>query len=659
MSAFSTPPPPFQGRTEDLRRTDRTILLVIALLTIAMLALLGRVVQLQAAPSVTLASHIGSRTSTLTEPARRGDVLDRRGRLLAATHFGHRVFVDPEKFAAKDTDEAIVQLATVLGIPAAQLGEKIVPRMAANERAWMGPVGPLDPDAEVTDAGPILCRYIPIANIDDATLDAVRKLKIPGVNVELRQVRTVAGSELVAALVGKVGVEDKGLMGSELTLDDKLQGTDGKFSYVRDALGRPLWVEPGGYTPAQRGQDVKLAIDTEVQRICIEELERGVVEADAQGGRLVAIDPVTGEVLAIVDIRRDVPGTVNYDWQTIIPRDTRGNGTRYKVILADPPAAKQFPALARNRVVEDLYEPGSTFKPFMWAAATEAGVAKPTDVLNTFGGHWNAPDGRPLADVVKRDHQTWTDVLVNSSNIGMVQVVARLSFQQARDAILRFGFGTKTNIGLPGESPGIVTPMKRWSKFTQTSVAYGHEVGVTPLQMARAFSAFCRTGPQAGTEPQLRLLAEDAAAQAATKRVIDPRVAELTRQTMRGVTHKLDEKLKLKHEEGWQYELFGKSGTAETPLGLPPPGKKRPKGSDGYYRGQYTSSFVAGGPVQTPRLVMLCVIDDPGPERIKTKTHYGSLVAGPVVRRAMERSLSYLGVTPEPPSGDLPKQLGE
>ncbi|MBL8757796.1 MAG: hypothetical protein JNK35_05125 [Phycisphaerae bacterium] len=154
--------------------------------------------------------------------------------------------------------------------------------------------------------------------------------------------------------------------------------------------------------------------------------------------------------------------------------------------------------------------------------------------------------------------------------------------------------------------------------------------------------------------PPITLMAapEDAGRGAeVTKRVLPARVATQVRETLRGVTANLDRKLAAKNppEAGWKYELFGKSGTAEIPLTKPPPGKKRPKGSDGYFSGQYNSSFIAGGPVEEPRLVCLVVIDDPGPQLVRERRHYGAATAGPVVRRVMERSLSYLGVPASPP----------
>jgi cell division protein FtsI/penicillin-binding protein 2 len=252
---------------------------------------------------------------------------------------------------------------------------------------------------------------------------------------------------------------------------------------------------------------------------------------------------------------------------------------------------------------------------------------------------------------------TWREVLVNSSNIGMVKVTSRMSFADLRDGVVRFGFGKRTGIGLPGESTGIVTSAKAWSKYTQTSVATGYEVAVTPVQMVRAFSSFARTGELAGTLPPITLRAVPADAPgggiAPGVRVLPPHIAELARDTMRGVTHNLDQRITKKDESvHLRYEAFGKSGTAEIPLGPPPAGKKRPKGSDGYFQDQYNTSFIAGGPVAEPRVVVLVVIDDPGPSLVASRRHYGAATAGPVVRRIMERTLSYLGVPASYPIAD-------
>ena len=625
-------------------RIDVTASIVLVGLVTLLAVMFGRVAQLQVNPSPQLRAHMGERTSVVVEPGRRGDVLDRRGRVLSATRFGKRVFVDPAKFRSPP-DADIIALSDALGLPVEQVGPPILAAMVKNEAIK---------DAPTTEDGrPIaLKRYVPIGSVlGDEQEEVVRKLKIPGVHLETRDVREVVAEDASAALLGKVGAEGKGLMGAELVLDQKVQPVPGRLEFVRDARGQPLWVPPGGYVPPQRGQDVRLAIDLELQRMAVEELERGIADAQAQGGRIVCLDPLTGEIVAMADLIRAVPDAVEYDWKSPIAKDKQyGNGPwgpRYRTIRPDP-ARALHPALGRNRCIEDIYEPGSTFKPFMWSAATEAGVVSPDETFNTHGGQWFTPYGRHISDVTRRDFQTWREVLINSSNIGMVQGLARLSFEQMHTAVLKFGFGKPTGTGLPGEAAGLVTALKRWSNYSQTSVAMGHEVAVTPVQMVRAFSVFARPGELAGTMAPVRMLAaSDATPEVnVTRRIIPSEVADLARETMRGVTSNLDKVLATLSppEKEWRYELFGKSGTAEIPMTNPPPGKHRPKGSDGYFRGQYNSSFIAGGPVESPRLVTVVVIDDPGPERVKVKHHRGTYVAGPVVRRFMDRALAYLGV---------------
>jgi cell division protein FtsI/penicillin-binding protein 2 len=173
-------------------------------------------------------------------------------------------------------------------------------------------------------------------------------------------------------------------------------------------------------------------------------------------------------------------------------------------------------------------------------------------------------------------------------------------------------------------------------------------VGVTPVQMVRAYSAFARRGDLAGTMPiSLRLTSDGSGRVAPSVRVMSPDVAVLTRDAMAEVAEKLDKTIRdfgYGHQE-WSYDMFGKSGTAKIPLGAPPEGHRAPPGYRGYFQ-QYTTSFIAGAPRERARLVVIAVIDDPGPERIRTNTYYGSHVAGPIVRRVVERTLSYLGVAP-------------
>jgi cell division protein FtsI/penicillin-binding protein 2 len=230
----------------------------------------------------------------------------------------------------------------------------------------------------------------------------------------------------------------------------------------------------------------------------------------------------------------------------------------------------------------------------------------------------------------------------------------RLTHDQLYSAVRRFGFGTRTGVGLQGETSGVVTPRRQWSKYTQTSVSFGQEIAVTPVQVARAFCAFARSGDLAGTLPRARLTALDPAEAEGSlvNRVLRPDVVKLVRQALLITARQMEAKMashRLHPESGWRYTMFGKSGTAQIPLGKAPPGKRRPPRM-GYYPSQYNASFIAAGPAEAPKLVVLVVIDDPGPEQVRGLVYYGSHTAGPVVRRVMERSLAYLGVPPSPPS---------
>jgi cell division protein FtsI/penicillin-binding protein 2 len=619
--------------------------------TVVLALVFFRVVQLQTFPEKPLRDHRSERLTTLTEPGVRGEIRDIRGRPLAATTFARRVAVDPVNFPNPPHD-ALASLCEAIGISEADAAERLIPRMEkdlAIQRALARGESPEESLVRYVSLGPVL---------EDWRADRVAALDIPGVFLERRPVRRLIEPDLVGAIVGFVGIDNNGLLGAEHTLDKRLHGHAGHISYVRDARGNPMWVVPGGYTPADRGDDVRLSIDLELQRIAVEELRRGVEECDAAGGRLVMMNPRTGEILALVDLTRDLPDAIPFDWDHPTGPPGYVGKPRYITIQPDP-RRDIHPAMGRNRCVEDIYEPGSTFKPFMWSVTTELGLADPDEVIDTEGGYYRTPYGRSLKDVVHRDEMTWAEVLINSSNIGMAKVTRRMTDPQMRQAVLRFGFGSQTGIALPGEAAGLVTSAAHWGKYTQTSVAMGHEIGVTPIQMVRAFCAFARDGENgqlAGTLPEARLVAVTAEESARLDRefavrAIRPDIARLTRDTLRGVTHHLDERLLYKRgpdAEPFKYELFGKSGTAEIPLGAPPKGKRLPRGVKGYYPDQYNSSFICGGPAERPRLVLVVVIDDPGPERVATRTHYGSATAGPVVRRVMERALAYLGVPPSP-----------
>lgn len=690
-----------------LTRVNMTALVVASFVSAALVVMLARVLQLQLRPPVELAQTVGTRMSTQHDAAVRGDIMDRRGRLLSVTRFGYRLVIDPtlierSKLEARkkpiSLDEIIFHIAAISGRPIGVVGVEIMDALKENQhrRELLASDG-LPPDAiKALEVGPVESaeapappehlegdtlepirlpepelatspdlplslkrplRYLPMSGVlSDEAVERAKASNYPGVSLERVPVREYPGGNTVASLVGKLGTDKNGTVGAERMLGDTLEGTPGQVRFVRDAAGNPLWISPGAVRPAAHGSDVKLSIDLEIQRISAEEILRGVNEYKSAGGRVLVFDPVSGEILAMVDILRAVPDAIDYPFVDIGSKPSPGApeyvpDRRYKVITPDPVRDKH-PALGRNRCVESVYEPGSTFKPFVWSVVTESGKMHPSDVVNTENGTWTTAYHRTIIDVKAKDSQTWTDVLINSSNIGMGKGAEKLSFAELHNAVKRWGFGQKTGIGLPGEATGLVTSQANWKITSQHSVAFGNEVAVTPIQMVRAFSAFCREGELAGTMPQVRILAQSPEERNSQViyRVIPEKVALLTRDAMAHVAENMETALATKSpsEKDWRYAIFGKSGTSRIPVGKPPAGKRLPHGTKGYIDKQYISSFIAGGPIESPRLVVLVTIDDPCPELAHTSRAYGSLTAGPVNRRIMERALTYLGVPPSP-----------
>ena len=225
---------------------------------------------------------------------------------------------------------------------------------------------------------------------------------------------------------------------------------------------------------------------------------------------------------------------------------------------------------------------------------------------------------------------TWRRVLVKSLNSGMAIVAERMTTESMQSVVKRFGFGQRTGCGIAGETAGLVTPAAKWSSYSQVSVSMGHEIAVTPLQMVRGFSAFARDG----SLPSLNLIAGTDLSPM-VQRAISPETARLTREIMEEVmTDGTGQR-----SQSDRYRLFGKSGTAQLP---------RVEGG-GYHEDRYISSFIAGAPFDTPRIVVLCVIDDPDRD---LGAWYGGRVAGPVVRDLVDFTLDYMQVPPDKPDGD-------
>jgi cell division protein FtsI/penicillin-binding protein 2 len=565
------------------KRIDAWGRVFIALIIVTLAVQLGRVAQLKLAPDPRLGAVVGSPISTRPELTRRGDILDRRGRVIATSTIGFRLFVDPT--LVDDLSTIAVELADVLKIDPVEVDRRIIPRVDR--------------------------RYVVIEHLlEEWQVDAIRHARLRGVGLEPRFVRHYPHDEVGANLAGMVGFEHTGLAGFEHVFDNDLAPSPGRLTFLRDVRRRALWIDPTGYEPGRPGEQRRLSIDLVVQEIAERRLREAVLEFNAGGGRLVVLNVLTGEILALADALHPEP---------------RPEAAAY----FNDPLRGVHPALGRNRCVTDPYEPGSTFKPFIWAVATELGHARPENVLKTPapGSVHRTSRGRSIRDAFNHVDADWRTVLMKSLNSGMAIVAERMSDREMQDAVRRFGFGSRTHCGLPGETAGIVTGPLQWSHYSQTSVAMGHEIAVTPVQMVRAFAAFARDG----TLPRLRMIATAPADHeiAIIQRAISEDVALLTRATMRDAMTEGTGR----RAQSTLYQLFAKSGTAQLPR----------KDGRGYHENRYVASFIAGAPFTDPRIVVLCVLDDPD----RTRGHFGGTIAGPVVRDVIDETLTYLGVPPD------------
>lgn len=652
--------------------------------SLALVVVLARVVHLQAAPKPGIVAVLEARERVHRIGVPRADVLDRRGRPVVVSRSVHRVFFDPINVAKHidsgriSVDELSQALAWMTGEEEVDIARRVRWALSENNQrraALEKAAATQEPDrSEPTDAqegseegsieddGPTrprpLIRYVRLGGyLDDHRLAIVRAHPLPGIHLEREAVRDRVGGDLLASVVGKVGSSPEFSDGIERMMRERLEGEPGAIAYTHDAAGRPLWIARGAAREPEPAPPLHLSIDLEVQRIVLEELRRAVEDADAAGGMALVLDPSTGEVLAMLDVLREVENEP-YPWvDQRQPREQWPRNVdlfrRFAFVRPDP-LRSQDASLARNRVLEDAYEPGSTFKAFVWAALTDRHPELMDHVFEAAPGGVAFINGRRLRDVRANGEQTWPQVLVNSSNIGMATAAQRLTPAEFRESLERFGIGQPTRVGLPDEAHGTLRSLRDWSKYTHVSIAFGQEVTASVLQMARAFCAFARNGHEAGTVPSVHLTAvgADGPVGLVAQRAVSPEAAMRTREVMVDIAKRLDDRMR--SEGPFAYSMFGKSGTAQVAPERAESWQRRPPGARGYLERQYVSSFVAGAPVERPRIVVMVSIEDPGPTVVRQNRYYGSNVAGPAVRRIVERVLPYLGEGSDRASADAP-----
>lgn len=546
-------------------------------LTILMTGLLIRVAMLQTSPPAQLDPQFRRHVSTEPIQGRRGALLDRRDRPLAVTREARTLFIDPQIIE----DRGI--FSTLIYQHLGYSPETVEMAMAA------------DPDS----------RYIVVDRVmphekwrNYQNMPRLRGLSTHPVTVRAYPYGTVAGQ-----VIGFVSTDGNGLDGLELSMQPRLRADAGSLAFVRDRSRKPLWVEPAQYQPPRDGESVRLSIDVTIQAIAERHLIATLKKYNAKSGQVIVMNPATGEILAMANAP-----------------------------LFDPSAKRPVGEQAerRNRCVTDAFEPGSIFKPLVWAALTEMGAADPKERIDTTtSGYHRFGFGRTLRDAHPQGKIDWDTVLIKSSNIGMAKVAMRISDKQLHDAMRRFGFGSPTGCGIPGEIGGIVTSMNNWTKYSQTSIPMGQEIGVTAIQMVRGFAAIANDGRL--VTPTIEAIDPRDPVQAVISRqVLKPEVAYHTRKVLeRTVNEGTGRKARSD-----LYTIFGKTGTAEVP----------DLENGGYLENQYVSSFIAGAPVDRPQIVVGCFVHRPD----KSIGHYGGIVSAPAVKNIIEETLMYMG-TPAAP----------
>jgi cell division protein FtsI (penicillin-binding protein 3) len=417
-----------------------------------------------------------------------------------------------------------------------------------------------------------------------------------GVGVVEEYLRFYPQGEAFAQLVGLVDVDGQGIEGLEASLNSSLAGESGKRLVVQDRRGRvvqdSVWVER-----PRDGRDVVLSLDARIQHIAFRALEQAVARHQARAGGAVVIDVRTGEILALAN------------WPSYNPNRRTG------LDLSE----------VRNRVVTDLYEPGSVMKPLLVALALERGVVKPETPIDIQGGILRV-GSHSIRDVHATERAlTVSQVIQKSSNVGVAKIALGLDPKDLWRHYRAFGFGTRPDLPLPGVAAGRMLPPDSLKPIEVATMAYGHGISTSLLQLAHAYQAIANDGVML----PLTLMRRDAPPPIdEMRRILSPQTARQVKAMMELVTQPGGTATRAAVNG---YRTAGKTGTAH-------------KLENGRYVEKYLASFVGYAPASQPRLVVAVMIDEP-----KAKSYYGGAVAAPVFAEIVGQVLPSLGVAPDMP----------
>ena len=542
-----------------------------------MTAVFGRVAYLQLfRHSDYLARASRQQRHTIDIYPKRGIIYDRNMHPLAMSVPVQSAFAVPAE--VKDRAMASRLLSGVLGIPAEEIRDNMD---SGSPFVWIK-------------------RKLP-----PAKSEAVESLNLKGIYLQEENQRYYPKRDLGAHVLGFVDVDEKGLGGIEREYDNLIRGKEEKVVVMADA--RQRWFD-GGEAQRDRGVNVVLTLDEKIQYIAERELAAAIDKTHAPAGTVIVQDPNTGAILALAN------------WPKF-----------------NPNAATEVSAEKReNRAISQIYEPGSTFKLITLAAAFDQGLIRADEVFNCENGAVTVA-GHLIHDHKKYGLLTVADILANSSDVGAIKIALRLGSPKFYDYIRAFGFGSRTGVDLPLESPGLLERLQHWGSYSIASVAMGQEVGVTPLQMITAVSSIANGGllykPHVVEEMRrgdVALPVDGPSSTSDPKRAVRPETAATIRRLMEGVIlHGTGKKARL---DGWT--AAGKTGTAQK---IDPDTKR-------YSRTNVIASFTGFAPINNPAVTILVSIDSPG-----GYPHGGGDVAAPVFKRIAEQVLPYLDVPRDVP----------
>jgi cell division protein FtsI (penicillin-binding protein 3) len=511
---------------------------------------------------------------TIPLTGKRGDIVDRRGRVLATSVDADTIYAVPS--AIEDEAATVAKLCGALGDCTKSERQDLVERLKRQRNF----------------------AYIRRQVLPEEAA-RVKALGLDGIEFEKESRRYYPNNELASHLLGFVGLDNKGLGGIESAYDSQIRGKEGKILVHVDSRRHAF---SRFERPPTTGSTLELTIDEYLQHIAERELHAGVVENRALSGTAIIMDPHTGEILAMANE------------PTFNPNEYRdfSEGDR------------------RNRAVQDLYEPGSTFKVVTASAAIEEKVLPIDALIDTNPGSIKI-GSRVVTEASHHNYQvlSFADVIVRSSNVGAIKIGFKIGTERLSDYVQRFGFGHQVSPDFPAENAGIVWERTKWTDSALASVSMGYQVGVTPLQMAAAISSVANGGQY--TEPRVvRAAYRDNRRYEVKPKVLRRTISADTAASLTGIMEGVVDRGTAKgFAEIPGYTVAGKTGTANTLV-------------NGHYSTSTYASFVGFVPSRDPKITVLVMLDSPkGPAG-----HFGGPVSGPIFKRIAEATLRYLGVAP-------------